>query len=180
MIIGANVKLKCIPSFPFYHLCTDIFSHTLTCQICNHVFLSKAGFIDHMHSPWNGIINPTHWTWKECLFNILQGVKVIWWFYLTNERTCFIMQHIIDCSNVTLCGQICRRDGHLIRNGIYLASCRIFVDSCRASKNYQWVIWLSISRLMDPTHANVLDRSIPVKWANLHAAHALFSKRGEL
>ena len=37
---------------------------------------------------------------------------------------------------------------------------------------------------MDPTHANVLDRSLPVKGANLnaapHAAHALFNKRGEL
>ena len=33
---------------------------------------------------------------------------------------------------------------------------------------------------MDPTHANVLDVSIPVKWANPHAAHALFNKRGEL
>ena len=38
-----------------------------------------------------------------------------------------------------------------------------------------------ISRWMDTTHANVLDRSILVKWANPQdAAHALFNKRGEL
>ena len=33
---------------------------------------------------------------------------------------------------------------------------------------------------MDSPNANVLDRSILVKWAAPHAAQALFNKRGEL
>ena len=53
--------------------------------------------------------------------------------------------------------------------------CRISVNSIEyiEKKRPPSVILLRINRWMDTTHANELDRSILVKWANPHAVHML-------